>query len=207
VDRGIWVTGTGVASGPRDECLLTVGSEVRAGTAAQALAESSAALERMRGVLLRAGVPGAAMTTSAVSLTPAYDQYPTVAGFHASVQLTASTRDLAGSGALLSDLVVAGGDAARVHQVTFRHADQAALAAHARDAAWADALARAEQLATLAGRQLGEVVSIDESESRGRPPIPGRMVAAAAEAGPTAVPLDAGEGAVVVSLTVGWALL
>lgn len=206
MDKGVWVSGTGTATGPRDECHVTVGAEVRRPTAAAALDGCSAALDQMRAVLLAAGIPAAALSTSAVSLNPVYDAYPTVAGFQAAVQLSAHTRDIDAAGELLTALVTAGGDAARVHEVAFRHSDASSLLAAARDAAWADALGRATQLARLAGRQLGELLAVEESDGRGRPPGPARMAMDSAPAGGR-VALDAGEASVVVTLNVGWALL
>jgi uncharacterized protein YggE len=207
MERGIWVTGSGTASGPRDECALTVAAEVRRATADAALAGSAQALDRMRAVLLDAGIGEADLATSAVSLTPAYDQYPVVAGFQAQVSLVARTSDLAAVGGLLTALVTAGGEAARIQDVSYRHRDASGLLVAARDAAWADALARAEQLAALAGTSLGTVLAIDETVSAPRPPMPVRMAAAAADmGGPGRVALDAGEGSVTVSLTVGWSM-
>ncbi len=207
MDKGIWVTGSGTAVGARDECVITVGSEVRRPSAAGALASSAEALEQMRAVLLGSGVAESQLSSSAVSLTPVYDEYPTVAGFQAAVQLTATTRDIEAAGDLLTAVVEAGGDAARVHGVAFRHSDASGLMGRARDAAWADALARARQLAALAGRELGEVLSIDETAASPRPPGPMRMAARAASDAAGTMSLDAGEGSVVVSLTVGWSLL
>jgi uncharacterized protein len=206
MDKGIWVTGSGTALGARDECVITVGSEVRRPSAAAALAESAESLAQMRAVLLGSGVAESALTTSAVSLNPVYDQFPTVAGFQAAVQLTATTRDIGTAGALLTAVVAAGGDAARVHDVSFRHSDASGLMSRARDAAWADALARATQLAGLAGRELGDVLAIDETVGRPRPPGPMRMAAMAQSDAAGAMSLDAGEGSIVVSLTVGWSL-
>jgi uncharacterized protein len=206
MDKGIWVTGSGTAMGARDECVITVGSEVRRPSAAGALAASAESLEQMRAVLLASGLAESALSTSAVSLNPVYDEYPTVAGFQAAVQLTATTPDMQAAGALLSAVVEAGGNAARVHDVSFRHSDQTGLMVRAREAAWADALSRASQLAALAGRELGEVLSIDETAGHPRPPGPMRMAAMAASDVPGRLSLDAGEGAVVVSLTVGWSL-
>ena len=206
MDKGIWVTGSGTAGGPRDECVLTVGSEVRRATAAEALAGSGQALDRMRSVLLAAGIGESALATSGVSLSPVYDQYPTVVGFQAAVQLTAQTKDIAAVGELLPRLVDAGGEAARIHDVAFRHSDASGLLARARDAAWADAAARAAQLAGLAGRELGEVLAIDETVNRSRPPGPMRMAAMAESDAGGRMSLDAGEGQVVVSLTVGWSM-
>ena len=206
MDKGIWVTGSGTAMGTRDECVITVGSEVRRPSAAGALAASSESLEEMRAVLLASGLSASALATSAVSLNPVYDEYPTVAGFQAAVQLTATTSDIEAAGELLSAVVEAGGNSARVHDVSFRHSDPTGLMVRARDAAWADALARASQLAELAGRELGEVLAIDETVGRPRPPGPMRMAATAESDMAGKMSLDAGEGAVVVSLTVGWSL-
>ena len=206
MDKGIWVSGSGTAMGTRDECVITVGSEVRRPSAAGALAASSESLEEMRAVLLASGLSASALATSAVSLSPVYDDYPTVAGFQAAVQLTATTRDIEAAGELLSAVVEAGGNSARVHDVSFRHSDPTGLMVRARDAAWADALARASQLAELAGRELGEVLAIDETLGRPRPPGPMRMAATAESDMAGKMSLDAGEGAVVVSLTVGWSL-
>lgn len=204
MDRGITVIGSGSASGPRDECVLTVGAEVRRPTAAAALAGTAEVVSRMREVLLSTGLPGSSLATSAVSLAPVYDQYPTVAGFVSDVRLTARTRDLASVGGLLTALVEAGGEAARVHEVDYRQSDPSGLLTQARELAWADAVDRASQLARLAGRELGEVLGIEEAVGRGGGPRPMRMAAMADAAG--SVPLDAGSGEVSVTLTAAWSL-
>ncbi len=204
-DHGIWVVGTGMATGPRDECVLTLGAEVRAATAAAALAGCAAALERMRTTLTDGGVPASGLSTDDVRLNPVYGQHPVVVGFLASIQLRAVTHDLSAAGALISAVVESGGDSARLHDVSFRHRDPAGLVRSARDAAWADALERAEQLAGLSGRELGEVLSIDEG-SASRPPGPMPMARQAMAMDAASVPLDSGEGSVTVSLCVGWAL-
>lgn len=206
MDKGITVTGAGSASGPRDECVLTVGAEVRRPTAAAALAETAEVVHRMRTALLDAGLAPSALATSAVSLAPVYDEYPTVAGFASDVRLSAHTRDLDAIGPLLTALVEAGGEAARVHEVDYRQSDPTELLARARDAAWADALAKATQLAGLAGRELGEVLAIEESVRRAAPPGPLRMAAMADSGALGSVPMDAGSGEVTVWLTVGWSL-
>ena len=50
-----------------------------------------------------------------------------VVGLLASIQLRVVTQDLAGAGALISTVVTAGGDAARLHEVSFRHRDPVGL--------------------------------------------------------------------------------
>lgn len=201
---GIRVTGSGRASGPRDECVITVGAEVQSATAPEALARSAAALATMREAVLGTGIPPSALATSAVSLNPVYADYPTVAGFSAAVRLTVTTRDLAGVGDLLSAVVAAGRDAARLHEVTYRHSDTTGLASAARHAAWDDALARATALAALSGRTLGDVLSIEEAGGGAvRVAAAPRIAMEMADSAPT---LDAGEERVTVALTVRWSL-
>jgi hypothetical protein len=204
VAKGIWVTGLGSASGLRDECRISAGVEVRRSSAGAALTESAAALEAMRQVALAAGLNPADLTTSQVSLSPVYDQYPVVSGFTAALSLVVRTRDIATAGRLLGQLVAVAGDEARLHGVSFSHSDPSQLMRQARDAAWADALARATQLAALAGRELGDVLAVTEAVGQVVPrPRGGPMMAMASA---PEVPLDGGEGEVNVSLTVGWAL-
>jgi len=50
------------------------------------------------------------------------------------------------------------------------------------------------------------VLAIDETVGRPRPPGPMRMAAMAQSDSAAGMSLDAGEGSVVVSLTVGWSL-
>jgi uncharacterized protein len=82
--------------------------------------------------------------------------------------------------------------------------DQAGVLAAAREAAWRDARARAEQYAVLAGVGLGRVVRIEELAG-GRPVVPlaGRYEAQAA-AGPA---VEVGEAEVRARVAVTWALL
>ena len=82
----------------------------------------------------------------------------------------------------------AAGDAVTVNALESSVADRSAVEAQAREAAWADAMARATQLAQLAGVTLGapvEVVEVDPIR-----PMP-MMRMAAMEAG-RSTPIEAG---------------
>jgi uncharacterized protein YggE len=97
--------------------------------------------------------------------------------------------------------VAAGGDGARVHGLGFVVGDPAAVAAAAREAAWRDAFARAEQYADLAGATLGPVLQIKEAPPAAPDARPMRMMAA--EAAPSTEP---GETTVRAAVTVTWSL-
>ncbi len=205
MDKGVTVVGVGAATGARDTCTLSLGADVRGSTAESALGGAGECLGRMRSALLSAGVAESALATEAVSLSPVYDDYPTVSGYAASLGLRVRVDRVDDVGTLLGAVVSAGGDGARVQGVAFSHADPAGLEDAAREAAVADARAKAERLAGLAGRSLGEAVSIEEVP--GYAPGPRPMMARMAMADAAPVPVDAGESAVTVSVRVRWALV
>ena len=100
--------------------------------------------------------------------------------------------------------VEAGGEGARVDGIEVTHRDPGALQATAREAAFVNARAKAEQFAGLAGQSLGEVRHI--VEGGGPVAVPrGRMVAMAADSS-GGVPIDAGEGTISAVVSVTWAL-
>jgi len=86
--------------------------------------------------------------------------------------------------------------------VEFAVENDTELRARARDAAWADAHARASQLADLAGRPLGPVLDVVEEEHVPHPVARFAAVAAAA----SELSVEAGTVGVQVGLSVRWAL-
>jgi uncharacterized protein YggE len=97
-----------------------------------------------------------------------------------------------------------GGNAVRLQGVAYALEDDAALQEEARAEAFAAARVRAEQLATLTGRTLGEVVEVREQTSPSAP-----MPYAAADAGRVeemSVALAPGSATVTVTVHVHWSL-
>jgi uncharacterized protein YggE len=142
------------------------------------------------------------LTTPTVSLRQDYDQQGRPHGFVADIALTVRTPHVASAGTLLTDCIEAGGEHARLDSTSFEHADPSALLVAAREAAFGDALMRARQLAKLAGRRLGTVVSIEES-SPGFAPMAVRDEAMFARA--LSVPLEPGSLDASVTLVIRWA--
>jgi len=89
----------------------------------------------------------------------------------------------------------------RIESIRFEVSDPAAYLDQACEAAWNDAQHKAEQLASLAGAELGEVLTINES-GRGVQPLAGRPVTAEA----AAVPIEPGSQTIGVDLQVTWSL-
>jgi uncharacterized protein len=199
---GITVTGTGSVAGVPDATELQLAAEAVAASVKDAVDEATSAVAAMRSVLIDSGVRPADLRSAEMAIRPDYDysgsrkrKYVARFGLHVTLH------DVDTSGAIAHAAVTAGGDAARLDGIAFIHSDPQALQSAAREIAFADARAKADQFATLAGQTLGMVDEIVEREGPGGPISPVRMMAADA----AAMPMEAGEQQVSVAVTVRWA--
>jgi hypothetical protein len=203
--EGVTVTGSGTAEAVPDVLVARLGTEARAGTVAEALDGSVRALAGVVATLRAGGVGELDLSTGSATVWPIDDGRGRVSGYSASQQLTARLRDLDRAGALVSEAMAAGGDAARLHGLSFDLSDTRQVTEWARVQAWQDARAKAGQLATLARRTLGQVVRIRE----GGPVYPMgpqrvHLVSAPAAA---PMPVEPGTTTVTVTIEVEWAFL
>ncbi|RJK96849.1 SIMPL domain-containing protein [Vallicoccus soli] len=204
---GVVVTGTGSASAPTDVVRAALGAESRGAGVAAALGEVVRAVEAMRAALAAAGVADADLSVESTSVN--HEPWEEAARpYVARAGLSATLRDPAGAGALVSAVVDAGGDAARLHGLERALDRPEALLPRAREAAVADARARAEQLAGLVGRDLGRVLAVAEHAGGGpRPYGVATLERGAAAAGPGPLPYEPGSASVTVVLQVRWELV
>ncbi|MEN3356815.1 MAG: uncharacterized protein V7637_797 [Mycobacteriales bacterium] len=198
----VTVIGTGSAEAAPNLLVATFGAELRADSVTEAL---DGAVRSMADVIARlraGGVGDLDLNTGSASIRSMLDEDGQVAGYTASQRLTARLRNLAVAGALVSEAVTAGGDAARLYGLAFALSDTRVVDEWARVQAWQDARAKAGQLATLAGRTLGPVRRMRET---------GSGAAARAHAVPlgmgSSMPLEPGTETVHVSIEVEWAFL
>jgi uncharacterized protein YggE len=204
--RSVTVTGVGTAGAQPDVLRLDLGVEGRGRSVDAALGGANRALEAVLATLREAGVAASDLRTSDLAIHPQYDREGrAITGYVATNSLQATLRDLPGSGALITAAASAGGDASRIHGVRFDLDDPTPLLVRAREAAIADARARAEVYAAAAGRSVGEVLRIEElPDGRPAPVRAARMMAMAEAAGP--VPVEGGTHEVTASVSVEWAL-
>ena len=175
-----------------------MGAEASSVRPAEAVARAGAALERTRDAALAVGVPVENLSTPDLALRQAYDAEGQPHGVVCELALTIRSTDVARAGGLVAACVEAGGTEARLQSASFEHSDPSELLVLAREAAFADARARASQLARLAGRELGPVVEIVEGRSDWTPLYRAKAMVAA---GP---PVHAGNLDATVTLTVAW---
>jgi uncharacterized protein YggE len=196
---GITITGSGRAGEAPDVFVVVLAAEAISPSAAVAMREAGEALSRMRTAALEHGVRPEQLSMQNMSLRQNYDQ-SRPGGLVCELVLAIRSGDVGRAGELVSACVEAGGDQARLQGTSFEHSDPTALLIAARKAAFADALARASELAVLAKRKLGVVLRITEGEPAWSPP--GRARAMSVESAP---PVDAGSVNAAVTLTVTWA--
>ena len=200
---GVLVSGTGTVSGRPDTLTAEFGAQARASSVDEALGRADRAIRRITDALRRGGVDQADLQTAGVDIYPTYDSGGgRVTGYEAQQQLAVTFRHIDAAGALISRAVSAGGDAARLSGLAFRVDDDSALLADARRKAFADAKAKAELYAEAAGRGLARVVSVTETVTGGAVPVE-RYAAASGAA--DAVPLEAGQQQMSVTVDVEWA--
>jgi uncharacterized protein YggE len=203
---GITVSGVGEGNGRPDVVDIDVGVSAIANTVAEATAVATEKAGAVTGALTSAGIAAEDLATTEFSIRPEYDyssNQQRLLGYRVSNMVTARLRDINITGSLLDAVAAAGGDETRVHGLSFGVADEAALQARAREAAWEDAVSKATQLAALSGQTLGRAISITDVV---RPPIaPVRMLAADL-ATEESTPIQPGTTTVSITLEVEFAL-
>ncbi|MGH6906174.1 MAG: SIMPL domain-containing protein [Geminicoccaceae bacterium] len=208
VPRRIVVNGTGEASARPDMAVISAGVVVQADTASAALADNTRAMNAVLEQLRASGLPAEDVQTAQFSVTPIYERQrpepetaepPRVVGYQVSNQVMAQVRELDRLGAMLDALVGAGANS--INGPWFEIADPKQLEGEARDAAVADAIAKARRYAAAAGVKLGEVISIEDSGSYA-PPRPMMR----AEAMTADVPIAPGQTELSASVTMVFAI-
>jgi uncharacterized protein YggE len=173
VARSITVIGSGEAAGPPDRATINAGVQTLAPTVTDAVRENQAVVERIVRALSSEGVENADMQTADYSIWPEQQhdardsgEIKTV-GYRVNNTVRVTVIDVEALGRILAAVTNAGANA--IHGIGFDVKDTAALEARAREAAMRDARARAEALASLAGVQLGKVLTISMSPGGGYP--------------------------------------
>ena len=206
-DRTINVSGTGQVSAQPDVAVVTLGVQTEAEEAAAALSQNSQQMQALVSAMEDAGIATEDIKTQAIRLYPRYEQSQNgqgqsdLIGYTATNMVEVRLRDLESVGEILDTAVQAGGN--RIESIGFEVSDPAQYMDQAREAAWNDALHKAEQLANLAGAELGIVLTISES-GRGPQPVVEQPVMAADAA--AAVPVQPGNQTIEVDLQVTWSI-
>ena len=206
--EGVTVEAVGTVEGTPDVLTAQLGVHVEDPSVSEAYEEAGAAASAVRDALLDAGIDEDDVQTAQLSVGPAGrpspDEEPE--GYEATTSLQADIRDLDEAGAILDDAVEAAGDHAMLRSLGFSLDDDAELADEAREAAFDEARAKAEQYAALADQSLGSLAGLSESARAGAAPpepVPEEEVMEDDAGGP---PIEPGAEEVEVRIRATWAL-
>lgn len=218
--RGISVVGDGEAKAAPDIAHVEVGVSVRSESVDAGTERINAQMAKLIDRLKELGVESKDIQTRNISIYQQHDHepppprpMPTEGGepaarpspktfYQLQNMVTITVRDLDQLGTILGAATQAGAN--EMHGIRFDIDDTKTLEKAALDEAYADARAKAEHLAKLAGVELGPVISVELGEARGGGPMPGPMMARMEKA--DSMPVERGEMTVTRQVYVRYAL-
>ena len=191
---GISVSGEGSVDLVPDLALLNVGVEAMAESVSQARDEAAQAMDAIIAAVKAHGLEDRDIQTRAFNIWPQYqyhnDGRSTLVGYTVNNSATVKIRDINNVGPIIDDVANAGGNATRIDGIRFTVEDPKPYMAALREAAFQDAMAKAEHLATLAGVELGPLTFVTESSGA---PVVREAAFAAMEAAAPSTSISGGE--------------
>jgi len=185
-----------------DKATITLGVQVKAATAGEAMREDAARMTQVIDALKKAGIGAKDIQTSNLSLNAAYDytpnRAPRLVGYQASNEVAITVNDLSRLGPAVDASVAAGAD--QINGISFGLKDPRAAEDVARKAAVVALQAKAELYATATGYRVRRLVNLSEGGGYQPGPIrPLAMMKAEAAAAPT--PVEPGQLTVRIDIT------
>jgi uncharacterized protein YggE len=211
--EGIWVTGEGKVTVTPDIALLRLGIEAQQTTVAGAQAEAAVAMEKVMTALADNGVAEKDIQTQYFSIYQVtrwddFNNQEIVTGYRVSNRVNAKIREIDKTGAIIDAVAVAGGDLTRIDNISFSVDEPSLYHGEAREEAIADARAKAEQLAGLAGVKLGKATYISEGIQVPSPIYPRYEYGITAPTAPAVeTQISPGETDIILSVQVAYAIL
>lgn len=203
-NSGIVVTGTGEGRFAPDAVSVSIGVSAARTSMGQARTEAGAAADRLVSALESAGVAPADIQTDHLAVDPEWDHSGRVArrtGYRVTSTYSVRLRDIHRATDTLDRAMSAAGNDAVLHHLSFVLDHTPERQAEVRALAWADAEAKARQIASLAGVSLGAAAAVEEIDAAEMGPMARPMFARAA--GAEAMPAIAqGEATMAIRLRV-----
>lgn len=211
--RVLTMSGTGEAGAVPDQLSFSLGVNVTRVDLDDALDAANTSMTRVLGALGEYGVEKSDVQTTGLSMTPVYQYHdyspPTITGYRVSERASVLVKELKQGGKAVSAAVAAGGNTVRVSNIRLLVGDDDAVMEKARDAAVAEATAKAEQYAEASGQTLGDVMTLREMHARPLPSVElqaGYLTRDTATNALKAMPIRAGRDHGSVTVQIVWEL-
>jgi uncharacterized protein YggE len=198
----ISVVGEGRVLVQPDVANVSLGVESTAPTLSEAQADAATRMQAVVDALLAQGVARDDIRTTRLGVNPVYDNRDAsqLRGYRATNSVQVKVRDLGRVGTIVDAVTAAGAN--RIDGISFAIDDPEAPKDRARALALANARAKAEQLASLAGMRIVGVKAIVEADPTVRPVPVTREAAAPAAAAAPPPPVEPGTQEVRTQLSV-----
>lgn len=208
---GVVTQGKGSATATPDQLEFNVTVTNKAASTAAAMSRTTSGINAVMAALKASGVAEKDIQTTSISVEPTYSYgkgKETVNGYVSTSSLKVLVRALDKAGAVITAATTAAGNSVSVQNVTMKIGNRDDLVAQARELAVQNSKKAAEALAKAAGRDVDELVYVEEV-TEGDPvyPVEGNYDSALASTpGRAPVPIAAGEQKVDVTVKVRWSL-
>ncbi len=208
---GIWVNGVGKVTVTPDIAILNLGLSDKQPTVAAAQANTTEAMNKILAALKQAGIADKDIQTTSYSIQQVtkWDNYKnesTIDGYMVSNMVSVKIRALDKVGDIIDAVSNAGGDSTRVNGISLTVDNPEGYYGEARGKAMADAKAKADQLASLAGIKLGAATYVTESTGYYPIQMPVMRDAAGGATSGVSVPISAGETEITLNVQVAFAI-
>ena len=204
--KHITVSGVGTSTVTPDAVRFFASVSVIAKSNKEALSSASKSATAVRGALRDNGIATKDIKTSSLNVYPEYnysqDKGQELIGYRATQSFTVVIRKADNAGVVIDAAVSAGGDAIQINGVAPFLLNGAAATEKAREAAVADAKARATSYAKYLRVSLGRVIYLTEVSA----PVYDFPVMAKGVTSEDSTQIDLGETEVTVTVTVRWGL-
>ena len=180
-----------------DIALLRLGIEAEAKTVAEAQREAAEAMNEIMKALERHGVSEKDIQTQRFSIYPVWRWFDDrdrqeIVGYRVSNIVVVKIREVDKAGIIIDAVVKAGGNLTRVEDISFTVDDPSPYYTEAREKAVENAMAKAKQIAEVAGVKLGKLIYISEGATY-VPPIRDFYKGEATTGAPLPTPVSPGE--------------
>lgn len=164
---GLWVIGEGKVMAVPDVAILSLGIEAEAKTVAEAQRQAAEAMNKVMKSLTGNGILERDIQTQQFSIHPVRrwidkERREEIIGYRVTNMITAKIRKIDKAGVIIDAAVEAGGNLIRIQDINFTVDDPVPYHREAREKAVKDAVAKAKQIAEVAGIKLGKPIYISE---------------------------------------------
>ena len=209
---GIWVNGQGKLNVTPDLATITLGVSSQSVSVAEAQSKAATAMDNIMKALTDKGIAKKDIQTNYfnVQQVTRWDdksQTQIVIGYMVSNSVTAKLRNMATVGQIIDAVATAGGDLTRINGINFSVEKPEKFYQQVRELALQDAKAKADQIASVTGVNLGKPTYVVENSSSPvyYPQAYNKMDSVAAAGVPT-TPISAGEMDITLNVQVAYAI-